>query len=53
LQDFLKTNSINGTSHHWAVVNGNVKEELSLLADMLGIKSVVFLIIYFDYYPSV
>ncbi len=42
LQDFLKTNSINGTSHHWAVVNGNVKEELLLLADMLGIKRVVF-----------
>jgi L-arabinose isomerase len=41
LQDFLKINSLNGTSHHWVVVNGDVKEELSLLADMLGIKKVI------------
>ena len=40
--DFLKSNSFNGTSHHWAVVNGDVKEELSYLADMLGIKKVLF-----------
>ena len=41
MTDFLKSNSLNGTSHHWAVVNGNVKEELSYLADMLGIKKVL------------
>ena len=42
MSDFLKSNSFNGTSHHWAVVNGDVKEELSYLADMLGIKKVLF-----------
>jgi len=38
---FLKSNSLNGTSHHWAVVNGDVKEELSYLADMLDVKKVL------------
>jgi L-arabinose isomerase len=42
MTDFLKSNSLNGTSHHWAVVNGDVKEELSYLADMLGVKKVLF-----------
>ena len=42
MTDFLKSNSLNGTSHHWAVVNGDVKEELFYLADMLGIKKIVF-----------
>jgi len=42
LKEFLNSNAINGTSQHWAVVNGNVKEELSYLADMLGIKKIVF-----------
>ena len=41
MMDFLKSNSLNGTSHHWAVVNGDVKEELSYLADMLGVKKVL------------
>lgn len=41
LQDFLSSCSANGTSHHWAVVNGDVKEELSYLADMLGVKKVL------------
>ncbi|MCL5770888.1 MAG: hypothetical protein M1479_01240 [Actinobacteria bacterium] len=41
MTDFLKSNSLNGTSHHWAVVNGDVKEELSYLADMLGVKKVL------------
>jgi len=41
LKDFLMANSVNGTSHHWAVVNGDVKEELSILADMLGIRKVI------------
>jgi L-arabinose isomerase len=41
LKTFLNSNSVNGTSHHWAVVNGDVKEELSYLADMLGVKKVI------------
>jgi L-arabinose isomerase len=41
LKTFLNFNSVNGTSHHWAVVNGDVKEELSYLADMLGVKEVI------------
>jgi len=41
MMDFLKSNALNGTSHHWAVVNGDVKEELSYLADMLGVKKVL------------
>jgi L-arabinose isomerase len=41
LQDFLNSCSSNGTSHHWAVVNGDIKEELSYLADMLGVKKVL------------
>jgi L-arabinose isomerase len=41
LQDFMNSCSLNGTSHHWAVVNGDVKEELTYLADMLGIKKVL------------
>lgn len=39
--DFLDSNALNGTSHHWAVVNGDVKEELSYLADMLCVKKVL------------
>ena len=42
MTDFLKSNSLNGTSHHWAVVNGDVKEELIYIADILGIKKIVF-----------
>jgi L-arabinose isomerase len=41
LIDFLNSCSLNGTSHHWAIVNGDVKEELSYLADMLGIKKIL------------
>ncbi|MHB1347500.1 MAG: L-arabinose isomerase family protein [Candidatus Humimicrobiaceae bacterium] len=41
MTDFLKSNSLNGTSHHWAVVNGDVKEELTYIADILGIRKVV------------
>ncbi|MHB9128050.1 MAG: hypothetical protein ACYC3T_07605, partial [Candidatus Humimicrobiaceae bacterium] len=41
MTDFLKSNSLNGTSHHWAVAKGDVKEELSYLADMLGVKKVL------------
>ncbi len=41
LKTFLYSNSVNGTSHHWAVVNGDVKEELSYLSDMLGVKKVI------------
>ena len=41
MRDFLKSNSVNGTSHHWAVVNGDVKEELSYLADILCVKKII------------
>lgn len=40
--EFLKSNAKNGVSHHWAVVNGDVREELSHLADILKIKKVIF-----------
>lgn len=42
IQDFLYTIAANGSSHHWAVVKGDVTNELSYLADMLGIKKVMF-----------
>jgi hypothetical protein len=41
MKDFIKSNSIHGTSHHWAVVHGDVREELNMIADMLRIKKVV------------
>jgi len=41
LKDFLNASSINGTSHHWAVVHGNISEELSYLADMLKVKKII------------
>jgi L-arabinose isomerase len=41
MKDFIESNSKHGTSHHWSVVHGDVKEELSMLADMLKIKKVV------------
>ncbi len=39
--DFIKSNAKNGVSHHWAVVNGDVRDELSYLADMLKVKKVM------------
>lgn len=41
LMDFLDSNAKNGTSHHWSIVQGDVKNHLSLLADMLGIEKVI------------
>lgn len=41
LMEFLKSNAKNGTSHHWAVVHGDVRGELAALADMLKIRKVV------------
>ena len=42
MTEFLNSNAKNGVSHHWAVVNGDVREELSYLADILKIKKVIF-----------
>jgi L-arabinose isomerase len=42
LKDFLSLIAVNGASQHWTVVNGDVKEELSYLAEMLGVKKVIF-----------
>lgn len=42
LKDFLNLIAVNGASQHWTVVNGDVKEELSYLAEMLGVKKVIF-----------
>ena len=42
MTEFLKSCATNGISHHWAVVNGDVGEELSYLADILKIKKVIF-----------
>ena len=39
MTEFLKSCAANGVSHHWAVVNGNVSEEIGYLADMLGVES--------------
>lgn len=41
LKNFLYSNAENGTSHHWLVVNGDIKEELLYLADLLKVKKVV------------
>ena len=41
MTEFLKSCAASGVSHHWAVVNENVKEELGYLADMLGIKNLL------------
>ncbi len=40
INEFLLSNAANGTSHHWAVVHGDVREELSCLADILNISKV-------------
>ena len=40
IDDFLVSNAENGVSHHWAIVNGDVRDELCYLADMLNIKKV-------------
>jgi len=41
MYDFINSNAKHGTSHHWSVAEGDIKEELSYLADMLKIKKVV------------
>jgi L-fucose isomerase-like protein len=38
---FLRSCAENGTSHHWAIVHGDVRAELWFLADMLRIKKVM------------
>jgi L-arabinose isomerase len=38
---FLRSCAANGTSHHWAIVHGDVRAELGFLADMLRIKKVM------------
>ena len=38
---FLRSCAENGTSHHWAIVHGDVRAELGHLADMLRVKKVM------------
>ena len=38
---FLRSCAENGTSHHWAIVHGDVRAELGFLGDMLRIKKVM------------
>ncbi|MCL5073021.1 MAG: hypothetical protein M1308_19350, partial [Actinobacteria bacterium] len=40
IDNFLVSNAENGVSHHWAIVNGDVKDELCYLAEMLNIKKI-------------
>jgi L-arabinose isomerase len=41
ITEFLKSCAASGVSNHWAVVNGDVREELGYLAHMLGINSLL------------
>lgn len=41
IYDFINSNAEHGTSHHWAVVEGDIRKELSYLADMLNINKVL------------
>lgn len=39
-EEVIAVNCKKWVSHHWAVVNGDVREELNYLADMIGIRKV-------------
>jgi L-arabinose isomerase len=41
MKDFLNMNAMNGTSHHWAVVHGDVRGELSYLAEMMNVMKII------------
>lgn len=41
INEFLYSNAKTGVSHHWAIVNEDVRDELCYLADMLDIKKVI------------
>jgi hypothetical protein len=36
VSEFLESNAEHGVSHHWAVVHGDVRDEVGHLAAMLG-----------------
>lgn len=40
--EFINTIYKNGISHHWAIVNADIKDELCYLADMLKVEKVFF-----------
>jgi L-arabinose isomerase len=40
LDRFLESCAANGTSHHWAIVHGDVRVEMRHLGEMLGIRTV-------------
>jgi L-arabinose isomerase len=40
MDDFIRSNAEHGVSHHWAVVQGDVRDEMAQLADMLRVKKV-------------
>ena len=35
VEEFIRSNAEHGVSHHWAVVHGDVTEEMEYLASML------------------
>ena len=41
LNELIKKVVSTGLSHHWAIAYGDIREELSCLADMLGIEKIV------------
>lgn len=42
MDDFIRTIAEHGVTHHWAVVHGDVREELRALSEMLGVRLVSF-----------
>ncbi len=40
MDDFIRSNAEHGVSHHWAVVQGDVRDEMAALADMLQVRKV-------------
>jgi len=42
IEEFYMANARNGADHHWAIVHGDVREEMSFLADIMKVKKVVF-----------
>ena len=42
MDDFLRSNAEHGVSHHWAIAQGDVGDEIAALADMLQVKTIEF-----------
>jgi L-arabinose isomerase len=41
MKDFIESNAEHGVSHHWAVVQGDVREELSALCDIMRVRKIM------------